>query len=123
MQKLFIAAAAAAILPLTAAAQDAKAYLGRWDMTVKPATGNPYPQWMELAEKNGKIEGRVQPRGGGWRPILGAIVEPGKIVVNVAAAGRGPAIRWELKPSGPDSLRGVEKRGENDGPSLAGVRA
>ena len=55
-----------------AGAQDAKVYLGRWDVTVTPSSGNPYPQWIELVEKQGKIEGRVQPRGGGWRPILGA---------------------------------------------------
>jgi hypothetical protein len=123
MHKLFIVAAAAAVLPWSATAQDAKPFLGRWDMTATPANGTPYPQWMELLEKDGKIEGRVQPRGGGWRPILGATVESGKIVIAVSAAGRGPAIRWELTSSGPDKLTGVEKRGDNDGPMLAGVRA
>ena len=50
-------------------------------MTVTPTTGNPYPQWMELTENNGKIEGRVQPRGGAWRPIVGASVESGRLIV------------------------------------------
>ena len=113
-----------AMLPWLLAAQDAKPFLGRWDMTVTPANGNPWPQWMELIDKGGKIEGRVQPRGGGWRPILGATVESGKLVVVVSAAtGRGPAIRWELSSEGADKISGIEKRGENDGPKLAGLRA
>jgi len=114
---------ALAACTLTAAAQDSKSFLGRWDFTVTPATGNPYPQWMELVEKDGKLAGRVQPRGGGWRPILGATVESGKLNVAVAAAGRGPAISWILTVSGDGKLTGIEKRGDNDGPALVGVRA
>ncbi|MEO8028300.1 MAG: DUF1080 domain-containing protein [Bryobacteraceae bacterium] len=123
MQKLIFVATFAAALCWTASAQDSKAFLGRWDMTVTPATGTPYPQWMELVEKDGKIEGRVQPRGGAWRPIVGAKAEAGKMIVAVSAAGRGPAIQWELTSSGADKIAGVEKRGDSDGPKLAGVRA
>ena len=101
-----------------ASAQDAKVFLGRWDMTATPATGTPYPQWMELLEKNGKVEGRVQPRGGGWRPILGAKIESGKLVVALSAT-----MNWELTSAGPDQITGIEKRGAADGPKLAGVRA
>ncbi len=92
-------------------------------MTVTPSTGTPYPQWMELTENNGKIEGRVQPRGGAWRPIVGASVEGGKLIVAVSPAGRGPAVAWELTSTSKDSITGVEKRGEAAGPTLAGVRA
>ena len=123
MPRIFVIAALAAGLTCSAAAQDAKAFLGRWDMVATPATGNPYPQWMELVEKDGKIAGRVQPRGGGWRSIEGAKVEAGKLVVAVAPAGRGPAVNWELTKSGKDALAGIEKRGDADGPKLAGVRA
>ena len=77
-----------ATLQRGAIAQDVKAFLGRWDMTATPASGTPYPQWMELTENNGKIEGRVQPRGGAWRPIAGATVASGKLVVAVSEAGR-----------------------------------
>jgi hypothetical protein len=123
--KIIAAAALAAALSSPLAAQDAKTFLGRWDMTVTPAGGgNPYPQWMELVEKDGKIEGRVQPRGGGWRPILGAKVDGGKVIVAVSAATqRAPAIAWELSASGSDKLNGVEKRGDADGPVLVGLRA
>lgn len=119
----FSVIAMSAVLAGTVAGQDAKTFLGRWDMTVTPASGTPYPQWMELVEKDGKIEGRVQPRGGGWRPILGAKLDGAKMIVAVSAAGRGPAINWELAAEGKDKLTGIEKRGENNGPALVGLRA
>ncbi len=122
MRNLLIVGAAAALLPWTAVAQDAKAFLGRWDMTVTPATGTPYPQWMELLQKDGKIEGRVQPRGGAWRPISGAKVEAGKLVVLVSSSPRGETT-WELTSTGPDKLTGIEKRGDHQGPTLVGLRA
>jgi len=127
MSRTLLPAFLAASLLLTSVtpldAQDAKAFLGRWDFTVTPAEGKPYPQWMELVEKDGALAGRVQPRGGGWRPILGAKIEAGKLIVNVSAAGRGPAVDWELISAGGDKLTGTEKRGGANGPSLAGVRA
>ena len=100
------------------AASAAKAFLGRWDMNATPATGSPYPQWMELLEKDGKIAGRVQPRGGGWRNIEGARLDGAKLIIALA-----PNLRWELTSPGADKVAGIEKRGENDGPTLAGVRA
>src|ERR1035441_3903108 len=45
-------------------------FAGRWDMTVTPQSGDPYPQWMEITQKDGKLEGRLQPRGGAWRPLV-----------------------------------------------------
>jgi Domain of Unknown Function (DUF1080) len=112
-----------ATLQRAAIAQDAKPFLGRWDMTAAPASGTPYPQWMELTESNGKIEGRVQPRGGAWRPIAGATVASGKLVVAVSEAGHEPAIHWELTSDSATSVKGIEKRGDADGPMLTGVRA
>jgi len=110
------------LIVLSAVAQDAKPYLGRWDITVTPAQGNPYPQWMELTQKDGKIEGRFQPRGGAWQPIVGAAVENGHLIVNLTAAGRGPATSWDFTGSG-NSLSGVQKRGDVEGPKVAAVRA
>lgn len=108
----------ATALASTAVAQDAKAFLGRWDMTVTPATGKPYPQWIELTENGGKLEGRVQPRGGGWHPISAAHLEQGKLIVTV-----GENTNWELTSPAAGKLSGVEKRGSENGPSLAGVQA
>ena len=118
MQRVFVVTLLGASLSLTAVAQDSKPFLGRWDMVATPATGPSYPQWMELVEKDGKIEGRVQPRGGGWRPILGAKMEGGKIVIALAATQS-----WELTAPGPGKIAGVEKRGAANGPTLAGVTA
>ena len=86
----------ATALASTIAAQDVKQFLGRWDMTVTPATGKPYPQWMELTDTGGKIEGRIQPRGGAWHPIVGAQMQSGKLVVVVGEAGSGPETNWEI---------------------------
>src|SRR5204863_9364235 len=100
----------ALILALPLAAQDAKPFLGRWDITVTPATGNPYPQWIEIMEKDGKIEGRLQPRGGAWRPFSGATVQNNHLIVPVAPAGRGAATTWDLGVAG-KGLSGLEYRG------------
>src|SRR5262249_16863457 len=110
------------LLACAAFAQGNKLYLGRWDVTITPATGSPYPGWMELTEKDGKIDGRYQPRGGQWRPIGGATVQENHLIVSIAPAGRGPGLSWDFMASG-KGLTGVEKRGETDGPRLVAVRA
>jgi Domain of Unknown Function (DUF1080) len=109
-------------LVVSAFAQDAKPYLGRWDITVTPAQGAPYAGWMELTQKDGKLDGRYQPRGGEWKPFAGAVVENGHLVAKLAPAGPGPDILWDFTASG-SSLSGVQKRGDTEGPKLAAVRA
>ena len=121
--KLLFAPILVIALAASAAAQDTRSFLGRWDLTATPATGNPYPQWMELTDHGGQIEGRVQPRGGAWHPILGAHMQSGKLIVAVQEAGRDPAVNWELTSVTPGKLTGIEKRGDTDGPALAGVQA
>lgn len=100
-------------------------FAGRWDLTLTPQSGNPYPQWMEITEKDGKLEGRVQPRGGAWKPF-GANdikVEGAHLILTVAGATqRGPATTWDFTAAG-DKLSGVEKRGDTAGPSIAAARA
>ena len=111
-----------AVLAATASAQKSP-FAGRWDLTLTPQTGNPYPQWMEITEKGGKLEGRFQPRGGAWLPLVAAKVDGGHLILtlNEATATR-PATTWDLTAAD-DKLTGVEKRGETAGPSIAGVRA
>jgi hypothetical protein len=120
--KILFASILAIALASTVSAQSTGEFLGRWDMTVTPAAGQPYPQWMELTENGGKIEGRVQPRGGAWHPIAGAHMESGKLIVDVGQMG-ATAIRWELTSPGAGRLTGVEKHGDVNGPTLAGVKA
>ena len=98
-------------------------FAGRWDLTVQPQTGNPYPQWMEIVERDGKLEGRYQPRGGAARPIIAAKTDAGHLILTLTeATPRGPATMWDITASG-DKLSGVEKQGEKTGPAIAGVRA
>jgi hypothetical protein len=127
MKTLVIALLTAAFAS-TLTAQDSKEFLGRWDITVTPATGKPYPQWIELTENGGKIEGRVQPRGGAWHPIAGASMESGKLIVTVSPAGAGAATSWVLTPhdagKATGGFTGIEKHDDTpDGLTLIGVRA
>jgi hypothetical protein len=104
------------------AAQDSQVFLGRWDMTVTPATGMPYPQWIELMDDHGRIGGRVQPRGGAWHPISSAQLDNGKLIVTLE--GGGPSTTtWELTSPAPGKLTGIEKRDQSTGSMLAGVKA
>ena len=120
---LFGSILAAALASHVAAAQSTKAFLGRWDVTATPATGTPYPQWLELTEHNGNLEGRVQPRGGAWHPIAGAHLQGDKLLVTVGDPGRTPAVTWELTSAAPGKLTGLEKRGDTDGPTLVAFTA
>ncbi|WP_263410905.1 3-keto-disaccharide hydrolase [Terriglobus tenax] len=117
MKILFVPVLAAA-LAFTANAQDSKAFLGRWDMTVIPDGGKPYPQWIELTETGGKLGGRVQPRGGAWHEITEAHVDGKKLVVTV-----GEDTAWELISPSAGKLTGVQKHAGVTGPTLTGVKA
>jgi hypothetical protein len=118
LKKILLLPILAIALVANVAAQDIKQFLGRWDMTVTTPSGESYPQWIELTDNNGKIEGRVQPRGGAWHPIEAAQIESGKLVVTL-----GSTTTWELTSPSSDKLAGVEKHGNADGPKLAGVKA
>ncbi len=96
-------------------------FVGRWDLTLTSPRAT-WPQWMEVVEKDGKIDGRIQPRGGAVRPMLAAKIEGGHLLIAVQAAGRGPEISWDLTVNG-DQLSGVQKAGEDDSTKIEGVRA
>jgi Domain of Unknown Function (DUF1080) len=110
------------IILASAAFAQKSPFLGRWDLTITPQSGNPYPGWMEVTEKEGKLEGRQQPRGGAWRPIAALKVDNGHLIATIQGAGRGPEVTWDFTASG-DKITGSEKRGEAAGPSMVGVRA
>jgi hypothetical protein len=112
---------AAIALALPAFGQDAKAFLGRWDLTLTNPQGS-WAQWMEVTAKDGGVDGRIQPRGGAVRPMVGAKVEGGHLLIAVTAAGRGPAVDWDLTVSG-GKLTGTQKQGDNSDTKIEGVRA
>ncbi|MEO8597221.1 MAG: DUF1080 domain-containing protein [Candidatus Solibacter sp.] len=108
----------------TAASAQKNAFAGRWDLVLTPASGAPYPQWMEITEKGGTLEGRFQPRGGAWQPLSAVTVENAHLMLTISAATqRNPATTWDFTAAGADRLTGVEKRGETAGPQIAAVRA
>jgi hypothetical protein len=96
MKKSCVLPVLVAVLAMSATAQKSP-YAGRWDLTVTPQSGNPFPQWMEITEKEGKLDGRFQPRGGAWRPLVAAKVDNGHLILTLAeATNRGPATTWDF---------------------------
>jgi hypothetical protein len=64
--------------PRLGAAQDAKAYLGRWDLTLKSADRE-YPSWLELKEDGGKLSAVMVGRWGNARPLPSVEVKAGQL--------------------------------------------
>jgi hypothetical protein len=96
-------------------------FAGRWDITVTTPKES-YPGWMELVEKNGKPEVRVQPRTGSVHPAADLKVDGTHLALTVSVAGaKAPATTWALEVKG-DKLSGVQKHGD-DVSQLTGVRA
>jgi hypothetical protein len=104
------------VLTLSAALYAASPFAGRWDITVKTPSAT-YPDWMELLEKDGKNEARVQPRGGSVHPVTVVKSEGSHLVLGVTKTST-----WELTVNG-DQLTGVEKRDDMAAAQLTGVRA
>lgn len=46
----------------------AKAFLGRWDLTLK-APDREYPSWLEITEENGQLKAQMVSRWGNARPL------------------------------------------------------
>ena len=56
----------------------AKAFLGRWDVTLK-APDREYPSWLEITEPHGKLQVRMVGRWGHARVLPKAEVKNGQI--------------------------------------------
>jgi hypothetical protein len=109
-------------------------FAGRWDITITPqasaqnATKNPqaatpYPDWMELVEKEGGATVRIQPRSGGAREIKDFKLVGSHLSLNLAAPNaKGPASTWE-RDEKDDKLNGAQKRCDTTASEMTGVRA
>ncbi len=96
-------------------------FAGRWDITVTTPRES-YPGWMELVERGGKPEVRIQPRTGSVHPAAGVELDGAHLVLTVSAADtKAPALTWTLDVKG-DKLTGVQQSGYAVS-QLAGVRA
>jgi len=111
------------LLVAAAAAAQTKSnpFAGRWDMTVTRGDVT-FPSWMELVEKDGKPEVRVQLRTGNVHPVAAAKMDGARLIVTVAAASQArPELAWELTQNG-GKLSGTQRQGDAVW-QLSGVRA
>ena len=58
--------------------ESARAYLGRWDLTLK-APDREYPSWLELREENGQLKAQMVGRWGNARPLPSAELSNGHL--------------------------------------------
>jgi hypothetical protein len=129
---LLLIIAAAALIPALAQ-NSTNPFLGRWDMTLTSGN-NHYPSWLEVTDKGGTLEARVQQPTGNVAPVPGVRIDGSRLIVTLSAAapprpaadGR-PAFpgrsetTWELTAEG-GKLAGAQKNGDKTR-QLTGVRA
>lgn len=60
------------------AANDAKPFLGRWDITLKAPDGE-HPSWLEVKEEDGQLKAQFTGRWGNARPLPKVEVTDGRI--------------------------------------------
>lgn len=122
MKRLFAILSAAAALLIPAHAQK-NPFAGRWDMTVTTPTAT-YPSWMEVTDKDGTPQVRVQPRSGSVRPVTGVKMEGSRLIVIITPAAPPNRVEstWNLTVEG-DKLTGAQTRGDTIAGQVAGIRA
>ena len=90
-------------------------------MTISGQDAN-CPSWMEIVEKDGKPQLRIQARTGAVRPFMDAPIQGSKMTVVVSRArGTSAEITWELTADR-DKLVGTQKMGNAES-KVTGVRA
>ena len=95
---------------------------GRWDIKVS-TDKDTYPDWMELVEKDGAPQVRVQPRTGSVHPVTNVKLDGSHLTLTFSAATKkNPEVTWDVTVSG-DRLTGTQKRGDAVVAKLDGVRA
>jgi 3-keto-disaccharide hydrolase len=133
MKKLYILPVVAAAW-FSAQAQSASSpFIGRWDMTMTIGNSH-FPSWLEVTEKGGAIEARVQQPTGNVAPVASVKMDGPRLIVTVTAAAPARAATdnrpafpgrtettWELGAQG-GKLTGLVKSGDKTR-QLAGVRA
>ena len=134
MKRFCILSIIAAAALLSAPAQSpSNPFIGRWDMTVTIGNGH-FPSWLEVTDKSGTLEARVQQPTGNVAPVAAVKMDGQRLLVTVNAAtparpatdnrpafpGR-PDLVWELSAQD-GKLTGVHKNRDRT-MQLTGVRA
>ena len=88
MNRLSYLAVLAAAFAAPALSQATNPFVGRWDLTLTGPRGS-WPQWMEIVQQDGKLDGRIQPQGGSVRPIVEAKMEGDRLLIVVSKATEG----------------------------------
>jgi len=91
-------------------------FAGRWDLTVTPASGEPYPDWIEVSGAPGEWKAHVQPRSGGARWATDVQIHGNALSLQLGQ------VAWELTPAG-HGLTGAIKRNGETIARIAGVPA
>jgi len=96
---------------IPASSQKTNPFAGRWDIEVSPTGSSAsYPDWMEVAEKDGAATMRIQPRSGGAFPVTDFKITGNHLAVTWPHAdAKSPAVSWELDII-EDRLNGQERR-------------
>ncbi len=111
-----------ALSAISVFAQPKTPFAGRWDIvvTTKDAT---YPDWLELAQKDGEWAARMQPRAGSVHAVKIVKLDGDHLTLLVSAANKKrPDTTWELTAAA-GKFSGIEKHGDETAAQLAGVHA
>jgi hypothetical protein len=125
MKRFSLACLLAGILWIPAYCQKSDPFAGRWDLTLTPKAPNskPYPDWMEVGQKDGAPAVRIQPRSGSAFYAKEFKAEGAHLHVEWPNNNaKGPATTWDLDIKD-GKLTGAQKRGDAVFADLAGVRA
>jgi hypothetical protein len=111
MRHIYLVVAIGAALTAPMAGQTAlKPFLGRWDLTID-ASGDQYPSWLEVAEKQGRPDARYQLRTGNVQPAIDAKLNGPRLVVTISRSEGRPDGTWDLGFEG-GKLSGTQKTGD-----------
>jgi hypothetical protein len=106
-----------------ASSENAKAYMGRWDLTLN-AGGKEYPSWLELSMDGGQLKAQMVGRWGNARQLPTADLKDGKLtfVSPKEEEGAKEDLKFEGKLSG-KSLSGTVNGPDGTTWQWTGVRA
>jgi hypothetical protein len=94
--------------------ESAKAYLGRWDLTLH-ATDREYPSWLELREEGGQLKAEFVGRWGNARPLPKVELSNGKLTLVSPKEEEGLPVDMIFE----GSLTGKRLSGKVNGPNGA----